>query len=210
MPDFVEGYLLRVDKSTAPAPDFETEPNDDPTFATAFDPSVIMRGRGAAGDRDLFRVTVTGQPQLWEAEARGARIESLAWVRGDGTIPGEGRPAAAGEPATIPDLYLVPGDHLLRVSSAGEYELHLIPIGPPDADAEREPNNDTAFAEPLRLSRERVVGRLPVASDRDVFRFSIAGPERIAITVTPPSDGAIDLSVETRRSIVARGRPVEV
>ena len=94
----------------------------------------------------------------------------------------------------------MPGEHLLRVASAGEYELRLTPLGPPDPDAEREPNNDAAFAEPLRLSRERVVGRLPSLGDRDVFRFSLAGPERIAITATPPADGGIDLSVENRRT----------
>ena len=58
--------------SAAPVPDFETEPNDDPAVATAFDPSIVMRGRGATGDPDMFRVTVSGRAAALEGGGHGA------------------------------------------------------------------------------------------------------------------------------------------
>ena len=200
------GYVLRVDRTTPPAPDFEIEPNDDPTLATSFVPSTTMHGRGAVGDRDVFRFTVEGEPQLWDAEATGPAVERLDWIRGDRTVLSEGRPLAAGEAARVSDLYLVPGEHLLEVQGSGEYAIRLTPLGPPDPDAEREPNDTNVFAEPVRLSRSRIVGRLPTPSDRDVFRFSLAGEERVAIEVAPPPDLAIDLGIETRRMAVGRVR----
>ena len=197
------GYVLRVDRSTPPAPDFETEPNDSPVVASPFDPATVMHGRGVAGDRDVIRFTVEGEPQLWQAEATGSALERLDWIRGDGTVLAEDRPMAAGEPARLSDLYLVPGEHLLEVVGTGEYAVRLTPLGPPDPDAEREPNDSAVFAEPISLSRSRVIGRLATPADRDVFRFSLDGPERVALALTPPADTGIDLGVETRRTTVA-------
>ena len=192
-----------MDRSTPPAPDFETEPNDSPVVASPFDPATVMHGRGVAGDRDVIRFTVEGEPQLWQAEATGPAMERLDWIRGDGTVLAEDRPLTSGEPARLSDLYLVPGEHLLEVVGTGEYAVRLTPLGPPDPDAEREPNDSAVFAEPISLSRSRIIGRLATPADRDVFRFSIDGPERVALELTPPADTGIDLGVETRRMNVA-------
>ena len=169
------GYVLRVDRSTPPAPDYETEPNDSPVVASPFDPATVMHGRGVAGDRDVLRFTVEGEPQLWQAEATGPALERLDWIRGDGTVLAEDRPVASGERARFSDLYLVPGEHLLEVVGTGEYAIRLTPLGPPDPDAEREPNDSAVFAEPIPLSQvaghrsprdTRRSGRLPLLARR--------------------------------------------
>jgi len=65
------GYVLRVDATSAPVADYETEPNDTPATATRFDAALVMRGRSIDGDADLYRLTVGGEPQLCRCGPRG-------------------------------------------------------------------------------------------------------------------------------------------
>ncbi len=69
-PSATATYLLRIDATTAPAADFESEPNDDPQTATAIT-GLSIRGQFAADDRDTFKVTTTGVPQLWQVDVTG-------------------------------------------------------------------------------------------------------------------------------------------
>ncbi|MBX3030829.1 MAG: VWA domain-containing protein [Chloroflexi bacterium] len=195
-------YLLRVDMTTAPAPDFETEPNDDIPNATRMRATDPMRGRFGIGDRDVFRVTVTGEAQLWQLDATGPGVRQARWLKADGSALAEvrGAPDPAAGPghatARLTDLYLIPGDHWFRLDGAtdGEYSLTFTPLGPPDPAGEREPNDVTLNAEPLGVGVRRT-GRLPRTEDTDVFRFSLDERERVRVAVEPPDEAAIRLRV---------------
>jgi len=197
-------YLLRVDETTGTVPDFELEPNDDPASATPFVPSIEMRGLAAAGETDMFRLTTTGEPQLWEVRLAGTGVERLTWIRADGQVLAEGAIDVDSASAVATDLYLVPGDHWFRIGGGGDYRISATPLGPPDPEAEREPNNDAAFAQPYRLGRSQMLGRLPSSVDRDVFRFSLAAPERILVQLEPPVDGAVSMRLESGGQVLAR------
>ncbi|MFN8620889.1 MAG: VWA domain-containing protein [Chloroflexota bacterium] len=204
------GYVLRIDETASPAADFEAEPNDAPLLATAWDSSITMHGLGSGDDTDVFRLAVAGEPQLWEIRVQGTGVGRLAWIKADWTALAEGGLSDDRTNATLTDLYLVPGTQLFRVEGGGDYTLTATPLGPPDPNAEREPNNDAAYAEPYRLDRTDLIGRLPNANDNDVFRFTLAADERVILTATPPSDGAVDLEVDQEGQLVSGKRATGV
>ena len=149
-----------------------------------------MRARATAGDNDYYRVTVAGDPQLWQIDVAGSAIDLLSWVQADGTGLATGTVSEDRTSAAITDMYLEPGEHWFRIAgSGGEYTLHLTPLGPPDPAAEREPNDDEAHAEVMPVGGERS-GRIPLAGDADIYRFSLAAAEHVLIGVEPPPDGA--------------------
>lgn len=188
-------YVIRLDQTSAPVADFETEPNDTPGTANAFDASVVMRGR-AEGESDLYRLVVTGEPQLWQVEARGTAITALEWVDGGAYAMGYGIIADDKASATLYDLYLVPGEHRIRIAAdGGDYTLTATPMGPPDPNAEREPNDEQARANRLQVGDTRT-GRLR-SWDTDWYRFSLAATERIAFDLDVPDASAIVLEIET-------------
>ena len=195
-PSATSSYLLRIDATTAPAADFESEPNDDPRTASVVS-GLTMRGQFATDDRDTFQVTTTGVPQLWQVDLTGTGITGLMWENPDGTDLGDGAVATDHQSAQLTDLYLIPGEHWLRVDgSNGDYTVALTPLGPPDPNGEREPNNQAINAEPLSIGSVRS-GRLPSAQDADVFRLTVDTPDHVRISVTPPADGAIDMRLES-------------
>ena len=169
-----QGYQLRVVDIGPPTPDQEREPNDQVGVATPWAAETVMHGRLTGADDDLFRVTISGEPQLWNATATGSGIESLSWVGPDGTPLGRATASEADGSATLSDLYLLPGDHTVRIRGHdGEYALQLTPQGGPSQDAELEPNDDVTRAEPMQVDDHRT-GRLANAADIDIFRFSLA------------------------------------
>ncbi len=190
-PDPGATYVLRLEPTTTPVPDFELEPNDTAAAATPVAAGAEMRGWATPGDDDYYRVTVGGDPQLWQIDVTGSAMDLLSWVQPDGTGLAAGTVAVDRSSAAITDMYLEPGEHWFRVAgSGGEYTLHLTPLGPPDPAAEREPNDDEAHAEVMLVGAERS-GRLPLAADADIYRFSLAAAEHIRIGIEPPPDGAI-------------------
>jgi Mg-chelatase subunit ChlD len=189
-PDPNSYYVLRVDQTSAPAPDFETEPNDTPVTATPWTAGVVMRGRQMPGDVDYFKLTVAGAPQLWELTATGDDINGVSWYRRDGTELASAEVATDGLTATLVDMYLIPGDHWIRVDAVGDYSLSLAPEGPPDPNGEREPNNDSLDAQPIALGVPRT-GRLAQDNDIDINRFTLTAAERLHLTITPPADGSV-------------------
>lgn len=185
-------YLLRVDPAGTWGEGFEREPNDAPGSATPLEMGETVRARALDGDVDHFRVHVTGQPQLWQVNARGTGLTALDWIRLNGQRLAAAAVSADGTAATLLDLYLVPGEHWLRAEADGEYELSLTPLGPPDPAAEREPNDLPAREERLVVGRERV-GRLPTTTDSDVFRFSVRGTDHLVLAVDAPPDGEVEV-----------------
>ncbi len=190
-------YLLRIDSTTVPATDFEYEPNDTPLTASPVIGDTVSGQLAARDDRDTFRVTTTGEPQLWQVDVTGTGIAELLWEKLDGTQLGVGDVSPAHDSAVLTDAYLIPGDHWLRIAGAdGDYTMSLTPLGPPDPNGEREPNNAALDAEPLPIGVERS-GRLPSLQDADVFRFTLATADHVRVTVTPPPDGAVDMRLES-------------
>ena len=108
-PDPADYYVLRVDRTSAPAPDFETEPNDTAVTASPWTAGVVMRGRQMPGDVDYFRLTVSGAPQLWELTATGDHINGVSWYRRDGTSLASAEVASDNLSASLDDMYLIPG-----------------------------------------------------------------------------------------------------
>jgi Mg-chelatase subunit ChlD len=204
----IDPYYLRVDTSVAPVAGFELEPNDTPAMATLGSADEPMRGR-LDGNNDHVRVHLEGEPQLWEAEATGPDVR-LTWVRTDGYAQGIGvDPDGTQQRSVISDAYLIPGDHWFRLDGTGEYSFTLQPLGPPIPGGEREPNDALPFAGTLPMGGS-VTGRLWSASDRDLFRFSLAAPEHVLLTLEPPP--GVDLRLygagDTYALLSHRGSPL--
>ncbi len=203
------GYVLRLDATSPPVADYETEPNDTPATATRFDAALVMRGRSIDGDADIYRLTVGGEPQLWQVQAQGRDLSSLDWVDGEGYTLGSGVVADDHASATLHDLYLVPGEHRIRVAGVGgDYSLTATPMGPPDPDAEREPNDDLTRANRIGLGDTRT-GRLR-ARDADWYRFSLAATEHVAVDVDVPDGSATVLVVQTSGQTLGETRGTRV
>jgi Mg-chelatase subunit ChlD len=202
-------YLLRVDPTSAPEPDFETEPNDQAIYASAWDGGTLMLGRQVAGDVDYFKVSVAGVAQLWRLDATGLQIDNLRQVKRDGTVLAGADIAPDRKSAVLEDIYFVPGDHWVRIDGIGDYSLRLTPQGPPDPNAEHEPNNDSASAEPLAIGKPRI-GRLVSPNDVDISRFSLAAAEHLHLTLTPPSDGSVTYRLYQANTEVGAQRTAEV
>ncbi len=202
--DAADPYQLRI-TPTGPRPgDYEAEPNDDVLTASSFEAERGVRGRSRREDVDVHEVTIEGDPQLWRVELSGPQIDQLAWVRGVNDDVAISRPGCDGQAAVLDDLVLVPGAHRFRVRTCeGEYQLRLFPLGPPDTDGEREPNNDDVRAEAYEIGAQRT-GRLTTDEDLDHFRFTLAAPQLIHLRLTQPNDAQIDLRLYTGGTEVFR------
>jgi hypothetical protein len=201
--DAADLYRLRVDTTSAAAADFESEPNDDTGRADPIDPALGMRARGHREDKDVFRLRTDGEPQLWQVDVAGSEIRRLEWIRAAGNVITQGDIDEERSAATMSDLYLVPGDHWFRVrTDGGEYTLQTTPLGPPHPDGEREPNDEAQTAQRYRIGT-RIVGRLPTASDRDLYRFTLAATQHIRLDLAQPADARTALRLWSRDEAMA-------
>ena len=119
------GYALRVDATSAPAPDFETEPDDTPATAVPMAPTTVMHGVAASGDPDVFQVVTTGAAQAWTVQAAGSQLDGLTWLDTGGTPIAFGEVSADRTVAVLADAFLPAGVHLFRVTSDGGV-LHAV------------------------------------------------------------------------------------
>ena len=173
----------------------EAEPNDDPATASGMAGSRTVKGRFTAGgsgtDSDVYQLMITGEPQLWRFQAVGDRIQSLDYLNAKGNQVQRVRVEGNERRARLSNLLLLPGRHMIRVTGfEGDYVLRAIPLGPPDPDFEREPNDDLSTSQRLDWGKERR-GLLEDSHDMDAFRFHLPVQEHIRLTVTPASDGVI-------------------
>ncbi len=203
---------MRLDPTSAPAPDFETEPNDTPLTARAFDADTVMRGRFDPGDTDLFRVRVGERRGLWQVDLTGSAVGGLELIANNGTSLGVGEVSPDRTSALLTDLYLVPGEHWIRVSGSGSYQIALTWLGPHDEEGEIEPNDAEPRSELLPVGTTRT-GRLATTTDLDLYRLSLAAAEHLRFEVTPPRDGELSFPI-TRDGLIThvdaagRGQPI--
>jgi outer membrane protein OmpA-like peptidoglycan-associated protein len=191
-------YGLTLRLAGVQSPDAEREPNDTAATATAFDVTQPMRGRLAGSeDVDFFRFNVDGEPRLWTVTARGHGISSLRVLHNRGGRLGSGTAGAdADDRVQATGLFLLPGSYWIELTGKdADYALEAKTIGPPDPNAEREPNDQDNHANLLRVGTART-GTLPDSSDRDVYRFSLAAPAHVALEVTPPEHADITVEIE--------------
>jgi hypothetical protein len=220
-------YTLAFEEIGELAGQQESEPNDLLLYATPLGETTAIQGRFAGYEDDYYQLTVTGAPQLWRVQVTGDGLEQLSLAEVDGAEPASVR-ASGDTRLRLDDLYLLPGDHFVRLRGTdGDYTLRAIPLGPPaesvtmpplvtdgQTDAaegntdeetvpvgvtEREPNNNDERAERLRFDTPRS-GRLSNGEDSDLYRFSLAGPEQVRLTVVQPPDGLVTVNLTERFS----------
>ena len=106
--------------------------------------------------------------------------------------------------ATLQDLLLEPGDHLIWVRGGTpdvEYELRIEATGPWDPSREAEPNDGLYVASPFDLETG-VEGR--TSSGLDVFAATVAGPTRLW-DVTLTGERVTRLRLRNERRHLAEG-----
>lgn len=93
---------------------------------------------------------MTEEPQLWRFQVIGEGIREVAYHDGSGSQVARIRPDRAQRRVRLENVFLLPGQHFLRVSGndSGNYTVLARPLGPPGPNAEREPNDD-----PSRMQR---------------------------------------------------------
>ena len=176
-----------------PAPDFsgatmEVEPNDEREQATPMGDTLAARGVMEDRDTDFFSFTVEGEPQRWLIEAVGESVSRIVY-------DSEAREAVVSREApgapnrhVIANLFLLPGTHYVEVrrsGTPGDYTLRVVPLGPPDPLAEREPNGDQDQAHRLTFGVTRT-GHLFDEKDYDYYRFSLGAEEQVLVQLIPP------------------------
>ncbi len=112
-------YLLRFDVTIEPVASFESEPNDAVAFANPFDISgdePTIQGRLSGANYDIFRLTVTGEPQLWEITGTGPGIGRMDVLNAVGSSDVTG--TLVDGTSTINDVYLLPGDHFISIQGS--------------------------------------------------------------------------------------------
>src|SRR5207302_11158182 len=127
---------------------------------------------------------------------------------------GSGIAPADSDGVAATGIILLPGEYWIELTGKdADYSLEVKATGPPDPNAEREPNDRDKQANLLRVGVPRT-GTLPDSSDIDVYRFSLAAPAHVALEVVPPSDGDVTVELEwcypeTRRPTgTAAGAPL--
>lgn len=204
--DVDHSYRLSVESAGPIDATHEVEPNDLPSTASPFDPSVVIHGRSANGDDDHYVVEVTGEPQVWHLEVVGIGIRDVRWLEPDREVRGTADIAPDGSAASLWDMYLIPGRHWIMIdATGGDYTITMTPLGPLAPGTEREPNEDADNAEPIDLGVVRT-GRLPGPSDTDVVRFSLEASEHVRVRLDPPADDGVRVRLTTAGTEIVRTR----
>ncbi|MEM6834874.1 MAG: VWA domain-containing protein [Pseudomonadota bacterium] len=186
-------YELTVTPSQDKTRTHLLEPNRAANWQDVRSGAFRVQGRfNAQGDSDSFAFDTGEEAQMWRFVVLGesvrqlqlkTAVENLADIR---RRPGDGRRL------DVSDLYLEAGLVNISVTGAvGPYKIIAKPLGPPRADAEREPNNDL----PRRLTfAEPVTGTLPTG-DRDRFSLFLHRDADLLFTVEAPPGASYQASL---------------
>jgi hypothetical protein len=192
----------------------EAEPNDSVALATGMPANQRIKGRIDKDDKDFFRIVVDGEPQLWRFQVVGDGVHEVAYHDGSGREAQKIRGQPNQRRITLDNLFLLPGVHYVAVAgrASSEYTLLTRPLGPPNPNAELEPNDDATRMLPLRIGQVRT-GLLSDLGDRDNYRFHLAHHDHVRLTIQPPADGAIRAQLywdgtKTREASAPAGRPL--
>jgi len=190
----VEGveYRITLEDQGPIEPGMEAEPNDAIEFASGIPANNRVKGRLSSAESDFFRITVTEQPQLWRFQVIGKNLTEVAYYDGAGMQIARVRPSSGQKRIRLENMFLLPGQHYLRVSGrdGASYTVLARAMGAPDPNGEHEPNDDASRMQRLAIGQTRT-GLLSDASDKDFYRFFLANWDHISLTVQPPADGVV-------------------
>jgi Mg-chelatase subunit ChlD len=202
-------YTVTWTPGAEPASGTEAEPNDTLALASTIPANNrITATFGDPDDVDVYRLVVTGRPQLWRIQVNGDQVHEVAYHDGSGVQHQRVRARAGQRRVGLDNVFLLPGAHHVSVKGrgAGAYTLLAVPVGQPDPNSEREPNDDTGRMQRLAIGQTRT-GLLEDAGDRDNYRFFLANWDHIRLEVTPPSDGAIQAVLHWDTTPIRRSAP---
>jgi len=170
----------------------EAEPNDALKIASSVPSKNRIKGGFSGDDTDFFRFVIADEPQLWRFQVIGDGVLEVAYLDSAGGQAQRVRPKKGQRRIRLDNVYLLPGVHHLKIKGkdGGKYTLLARPVGQPNPNGEREPNNDTKHMQHLAMGQTRI-GLLEDDDDRDYYRFFLANWDRIRLTIQPPADGSV-------------------
>jgi len=185
-------YTVSMTSQGPVPPGSEVEPNDRIENANGIPENLRIKGRFSGEDSDYYQIMVPGDPQLWRFQAVGDEIFELTYYDGSKNSKATMRVNRGERRVQLDSLFLLPGRHFISVRGrdGGSYTLLARALGPPDPNAEIEPN-DQSNMQRLAFGQTRI-GTLSEPNDRDHYRFFLANREHIRLTIQPPPDGSID------------------
>ncbi|MGD8385068.1 MAG: hypothetical protein PVF89_06645, partial [Lysobacterales bacterium] len=205
-----EGVSYRVSLS-AQGPvkrGMEAEPNDAFENASAVPANNRIKGHISGEDTDFYEFRVTEEPQLWRFQVIGKGLFEVAYHDASSRAVATVRPRPGQARVRLDNLFLLPGKHYLKVRGKGplDYTVLARPLGPPDPNGEREPNNDNSSMQRLAMGQTRT-GLLAEADDNDYYRFFLGNWDHIRLTIQPPVDGIVAPSLYWYNRSFGAGQP---
>lgn len=187
-------------------PGEEREPNERIEMQTVAAPELGMSGvKLSEEDREHFAFEVTGPLRLWKITATGDGFGSLAMLNaGNGEITRTDRDRNTGD-VEMWNVLLAPGLNSFRITGpAGPWRVTATPVGPAPLDVlggmaapraagevdEVEPNNGVERALLLPLNGSRA-GQIEQPEDIDTYRFTLAGPTKVRLSLSGPEGIAL-------------------
>lgn len=166
------------------------EPDDTADTARSLAPGQGVNGVLGPDNPAFLRFAVPVAGHLWEL--RGAFGLDRLTLTGPSEIALGQWQARDGGLALR--LALPPGPFLAALTGAGRYAFRLSDLGPLPPDAEAEPNDSLATASPLPPGA-RVTGDFQADGDTDIYEIDLGAPTPLRLTLTPPDDGAVAVSL---------------